>query len=362
MLAMRASKLSYRENFLKAASFDYPEYIPCRVSISWPVWNTHRDELKEIVRKYPLLFPSCRLDLINYDKEPGVVRYNEIRVDPFGCTWAFSIKGLQGVVIKHPLDSWSKLKEYELPNPEDGLPVEGGTDLIPWESVYESMERARERGDLVVAGMPHGFFFQRLYYLRGFTNLMMDFVKRPPQLYELIDMLTEYNLELVKRLLKFGEVDLVSFGDDLGCQDRMPISPKIFRELIFPSYKRMFNFARSRGAHVRLHSDGCVVEVLDQLVKTGVTILNIQDVVNGLENIARECKDKVCVDLDIDRQRLMPYGTPQDVKEHIRRSVKLLSSRKGGLMFIVGLYPPTPLENIKALCEVFEEVMWLNDY
>lgn len=359
---MRTPKLSYRENFLKVVSFNYPEYIPCRISISWPVWNVHRDKLKKIVQKYSLFFPGHRLDVINYDENPEVIRYNETKIDPFGCVWSFSIKGLQGIVVKHPLDDWSKLKKYKLPDPEDGLPVEGGVGLIPWESVYEFMERARERGDLIVAEMPHGFFFQRLYYLRGFVNLMIDFIRRPLQLYELIDMLTEYNLELVKKFLEFGKVDLVSFGDDLGCQDRMPISPKTFREFIFPSYKRIFNFARSKGVHVRLHSDGCVVKVLDQLVRTGVTILNIQDRVNGLENIARECKGKVCIDLDIDRQRLMPYGTPQDIKEHIKKSVKLLDSKKGGLMFIAGLYPPVPLENIEALCKAFEEIMWLNEY
>ena len=362
MLIVRKPKLSYRENFLRAATFNYPEYIPCRIGASWPVWNTHREKLKELVQKYPLLFPGLQLDTITYDREVGVVRYSETRVDPFGCVWHFSMKGLQGIVVKHPLDDWNKLKNYQLPDPEEGLPVEGSANLIPWEKVYESMDKAKERGDLIVASMPHGFFFQRLYYLRGFTNLMIDFIKRPPQLYELVDMLVEYNLELVKRLLRFGEVDLVSFGDDLGCQDRMPISPETFREFIFPAYKRIFTFARSGGAQVRLHSDGCVVEVLDQLVETGLTILNVQDVVNGLENIARKCKGRVCIDLDVDRQKLMPYGTPQEVKNHIRRAVKILGSKEGGLMFVAGLYPPVPLENIKALCEVFEEVMWLNEY
>ncbi|RLF35078.1 MAG: hypothetical protein DRN03_05765 [Thermoplasmata archaeon] len=360
MLTMKIPRLSYRENFLRAVTFNFPEYIPCRIAISWPVWNIYRDKLKKLVQEYPLLFPGLQPGTITYDEKPSIIRCTEIKTDPFGCTWRFSIKGLQGIVVRHPLDDWSKLKDYQLPDPEEGLPVEGSANLIPWERVYESMDKARERGDLVVAGMPHGFFFQRLYYLRGFVNLMIDFIKKPPQLYELIDMLTEYNLELVKRLLKFNKVDVVSFGDDLGCQNGMPISPKIFKEFIFPTYKRIFSFVRSKGVHVRLHSDGCVVEVLDQLVRTGLTILNIQDLVNGLDNIARECKGKVCVDLDIDRQRIIPYGTAKEVKEHIRRSTNVLASRKGGLMFIVGIYPPTPIENIKALCEAFEEVMWFN--
>ncbi len=358
----KTPKLSFKENFLKAANFDYPEYIPCRIGISWPVWNTYREKLVKLVKEYPLFFPGLDPSNIKYDEKVGVIHYEEVRVDPFGCVWKFSIKGLQGIVVKHPLDNWSKWKNYQFPDPDEGLPVEGGTKLIPWETIYENLEKAKERGDLVVAGMPHGFFFQRLYYLRGFTNLLMDFIKKPPQIYELIETLTEYNIELVKRFLKFKHIDLFSFGDDLGCQDRMPISPQTFREFIFPAYKRIFGLIREKGIHVRLHTDGHVMEVVDQLIEAGVTILNIQDLVNGIENIARKCKGKVCIDLDIDRQKIVPYGTPQDVKNLVKKAYKLLSMKKGGLMFVVGIYPPTPLENIRALCEVFSEIMWLNEY
>lgn len=359
MEIMRRPNLSYRDNFLKAVNFDYPEYIPCRIHISWPLWNIYRERLKKLVEQYPLFFRETTTK-VEYDQKQGLVYQKRTIVDPFGCVWAFTIKGYQGIVVKHPLADWSKWRDYEFPDPDDGLPVEGGEKLIPWEEVYSSLERMKERGDPVIAYMPHGFFFQRLYYLRGFTNLLKDFLKKPPQIYELIDALTEYNLELVKRVLKFKGIDVVCFGDDLGCQDRMPISPKTFREFIFPAYKKIFRYIRARGIHVRLHTDGHVIEVADQLVEAGVSILNIQDLVNGLENIEKVCKGKVCIDLDIDRQKIVPFGTPKEVKEHIKRAVEVLSMKKGGLMMIADLYPPVPLENIKALCEAFEEYMWLN--
>ncbi|MEM2794967.1 MAG: uroporphyrinogen decarboxylase family protein, partial [Thermofilaceae archaeon] len=214
----------------------------------------------------------------------------------------------------------------------------------------ESMDQAREVGGPVVAGMPHGFFFQRLYYLRGFTNLLKDFVRKPPQIYELINTLAEYNLELVDRLLKYPGVDVVSFGDDLGTQTRMPISPSMFREFIFPTYRLIFSRVRSRNVRVKLHTDGHVVEVFDQLLETGVNILNIQDRVNGLENVVR-LRNKVCVELDIDRQRLIPLGTPIDIEMYVRKVIDLLGSEKGGLMLYAEVHPPTPLENIVALAE-----------
>jgi len=350
--------LSYRENFLRAVEFRNPEFIPCRIYVSWPVWNIYRDELEELASNHPLIFRGFKPGSITYKGEPRVLRSGKTLIDPFGCVWAFPIEGLQGQVVKHPLEDWSRLKEFKLPDPEKGVPVEGG-GLTPWSRVYEELERAKDAGEPVIGSMPHGFFFQRLYYLRGFTNLMRDFIRKPAQIYELVDMLTEYNLALVERFLRFKGLDILSFGDDLGLQDRMPISPLAFREFIYPGYRRIFQRVRAAGVHVYLHSDGHVMEVVEQLMEAGVDILNIQDLVNGVESIADVCKGRVCIDLDIDRQRIMPFGTPNEVRGHIERVVKTLSLRKGGLMLIAGIYPPTPFENIKALVEAMENNMWL---
>jgi len=57
----------------------------------------------------------------------------------------------------------------------------------------------------------------------------------------------------------------------------------------------------------------------------------------------------VCIDLDIDRQKIVPWGTPREIDAHVRRCVQMLASPRGGLMLICGIYPGTPLENIEAV-------------
>ncbi|MEM2638728.1 MAG: uroporphyrinogen decarboxylase family protein, partial [Candidatus Bathyarchaeia archaeon] len=165
--------------------------------------------------------------------------------------------------------------------------------------------------------------------------------------------------ELVDRLLECGRIDVVYIGDDLGTQTRMPISPSTFREFIYPSYRKIFGRIRDRGVHVYFHSDGHVVEVLDQLIEAGASVLNVQDRVNGLENIRALCRGKVCVDIDVDRQYLVPFGKPEEIKSHIKRIVECLSLKRGGLMIEAEVHPPTPLANIEALAESMEENMWL---
>lgn len=348
------STFSWRENYLRTVEFRSPEYIPCRVVITLPVWRVYRGRLEELASRHPMVFQEFKPPEEYRGKgAPKVVR------DPYGCVWRFVIEGYQGQVVKHPLKDWKTLKDYQLPDPEDGVISEGSHEVTPWIVIFKRLDEARSRGDLVVANMPHGFFFQRLYYLRGFVNLMKDFLAKPPELYRLIEMLTEYNLKLVKMFLKSGRIDVFYFGDDLGVQDRMTISPRAFRDFIYPSYRKIFQVVRGRGAHVYFHTDGHVIEIVDQLIEAGVDILNVQDRVNGLENIASKCKGRVCVDLDIDRQYLIPFGTPGEIKAHIKRAVETLTLRTGGLMMKAEVHPPTPLVNVEALAQAMEEYMKL---
>ena len=343
-----------RENYLRTIEFREPWFIPCGVYALQATWAKYREKLEEIFLRHPKLFPWFKKGSVKFD-DFGIRRKGNVYVDEWGCVWKFSADGMQGQVVEHPLSDWSKLKELKVPDPDKGLPVEGGP-FIPWDRVKESVKKAKERGALVVVGIGHGFFFQRLYYLRGFANLMVDFIKEPPELQKLIDILTEYNLEIVKRIVKMG-VDVVTFGDDLGLQNRMPISPKSFRKYVFPAYKKIFGYVRSHGAHVYLHTDGHVMEVVDQLIESGVSVLNIQDRVNGIKNIKKKCKGRVCIDLDIDRQHLLPFGTPEEIKQHIEYAIRELGSRKGGLMLKAEIGPDVPLENAEAVCEVLEENM-----
>jgi uroporphyrinogen-III decarboxylase len=216
------------------------------------------------------------------------------------------------------------------------------------------LKKAKIENKLAVGSCPHGFMFQRLYYLRGFTNLMKDFVLQPPELNKLVDVVLDYNMKLIRRWLEVG-VDLLSCGDDVGMQDRLVINPRMFRKYLVPAYSTMFGAARERGVHVFLHSDGHILEVAEDLVKAGVTILNPQDLVNGVENIKNKLKGRVCIDIDVDRQKVVPFGKPAAIKRHVRNVISALNSPEGGLMVTAGIYPPTPLENIEALCEALEE-------
>ena len=84
-------------------------------------------------------------------------------------------------------------------------------------------------------------------------------------------------------------------------------------------------------------------------------IINLQDLVNGIDWIADKFKGKLCVELDIDRQKITPYGTPEEIDALILEEVSKIGTPQGGLCMIYGLYPGVPLENAKALMDAMEK-------
>ncbi len=277
-------------------------------------------------------------------------RKGQRQTDIFGCEWQYPLEDLAGQVKTHPLSDWRALADYTPPDPDDW------TD---WRQVEKDFAEAHARGEPASGDVEHGFIFLRLTYLRGFEQFMIDVVEHPPELDRLIEIVEGYWTEVVQRYIDAG-ADLIAFADDLGLQDRLPMSPDAWRRIVIPVYERMFGLCHQHGVKTFLHTDGYVVPIIDDLIDAGLDILNPQDLVNGLDVLQRVAKGRVCIDLDIDRQAITPYGTAEEVATHIRRCAETLGSPTGGLTFVWGVYPPTPYENIEAVVRMMHECaeMW----
>ncbi|MGQ9697179.1 MAG: uroporphyrinogen decarboxylase family protein, partial [Armatimonadota bacterium] len=259
--------------------------------------------------------------------------------------------GLEGLPVGHPLADYRALETYVPPDPL--LLAERGP-RPDWAQVAVHVRKARAEGRLVVGSGDR--FFERLHFLRGFEALMIDFAEGSPELSRLIQMVLDYNLTLVRKWLEFGP-DVMSFGDDLGTQEAAMVSPSTFCRYLKPGYEAMFRLCREVGVHVRLHSDGHILELVDDLIDAGVTILNPQVRANTLEGLRQRCKGRVCIHLDLDRQ-LFPFASPTQIEDHIEQAVEILGSPEGGLGLYAEVEPDVPLENIEAICCALERVRY----
>ena len=196
--------------------------------------------------------------------------------------------------------------------------------------------------------------FDRLYFLRGFDNLMLDFAEEPPELVRLIAMLEDYEMRLIRRWLKLG-VDVIGFHTDIGAQASLMISPASFLKYIKPMFKTLFQACRQAGVHAYLSSDGRLLEIVDDLIECGVSVHDPQLRANTLEGIARAYKGKLCANVDLDRQSF-PFITPQEIRRQIKEVVDVMAAPEGVLMVSAGIFgADVPLRNIVAICEAMED-------
>jgi uroporphyrinogen decarboxylase len=344
--------LTPRENYIRNATFQGPEYIPTMVYISPASLVEGGAELEEVMARHPVLFP---------DFEPGKIDFEHYEflpeetigdvVDPWGCKWRCSVNGIIGTVIEHFLEDWSALENLTQP---PVLPQNAQRITSDWDAERERIKREKREGNLASGSIYHGFFFMRLQDLRSFGNLMCDLVEEPPELWRLIEIVKNHAAALVGHYLDL-DVDMIYFGEDLGTQTSSFISPDMFAKFVTPVYKELMAPVKQAGKLVYLHSDGCILDLMDDFAVSGVDIINPQDLVNGIDALAREVKGRFCISLDVDRQTVVPFGTPGDIHALIEEEVRKLGSPEGGLQFIAGIYPPTPPENVDALCEALEK-------
>jgi uroporphyrinogen decarboxylase len=308
--------MGLREDCLQSLQFAHPEYIPVSVGILPAAWIKYREELDALVKQYPVLFGAQSAGR-DYDAVGGTYVAGE-HVDAWGCVWSNVHHGNESIVTGHPVPTRQRVRRLRAPE----------SDI----------------------GFPHGFMYLRLSDLRGFEEVMLDFAEEPPELQLLIDTVLQYNLRQAG--LRLAAMDrapaLVYFGDDLGMQHSLPISPAKWRKYLKPCYQQIYAPFVRAGHLVYMHTDGHILEIIPDLVDCGVRVINPQIRANGLDGLAEACKGKVCVDLDLDRQ-LFPFCRPADIDAHVREAVERLGSPAGGLWLKAEINDDIPLANIAAI-------------
>lgn len=314
--------MSITEDRLKAIRREGPEFIPVNVWLPPATWALHGKAAEALALRHPELFPVGRRDSNQMAEARGTYRVGT-HVDEWGCTWSNVHEGMEAIVTGHPIPQRKDIRNFAPPQE-------------------------------ITGHMPHGFLFLRLFDLRGFEEMMIDFAEEPPELQMLIDMVLRHNLANLEVRLKNHADPIILFGDDNGMQTSLPISPAAWRKYIKPCYAAIFGRCKAQGLYVYFHTDGCIHPVIGDMIECGADVINPQFRANGLDNLVRTCKGKVCVDLDLDRQ-MLPFCTPADIDAHVRQCIEALGDPAGGLWLTAECGPDVPLENIEAVCTALEK-------
>jgi uroporphyrinogen decarboxylase len=178
-------------------------------------------------------------------------------------------------------------------------------------SLYENTDYA-----LVACFFGHVYAAGQL--LRGFSNFMIDLIARPEIAETIMCRLVEsYKERFSKYIEAIGEyIQVVLVNDDLGMQDRLQISPTLYRTRVKPYHKELYRFIKKNSdAFLTLHSDGAIREIIPDLIEIGVDAINpVQLSAKGMDSkeLKEEFGDKICFwGGGCDTQRILPFGTPR---------------------------------------------------
>lgn len=282
--------------------------------------------------------------------------------DEWGLPWRMPAEdGHYFDLAGHPLaeaEGMEIFASYPWPDPQDAGRLAGVQSTA--QAIAASEEKQAQ------AWTMHGLcagILEMALRLRGYEQFFLDLALAPETACGLLDRLAEMKMAFWEAALDImGEHLLVAVeADDLGTQTSLLISPDMYRAYLKPRHKKVCSFIKRKCPHVRifLHSCGAIYPLIPGLIEAGFDILNpVQVSAEGMQDTARLKKEfgdaLVFWGGGVDTQRVLPYGTPAEVRDEVKRRLDDLAPG-GGFVFstVHNIQADVPPENLEAMWETF---------
>jgi uroporphyrinogen-III decarboxylase len=269
-------------------------------------------------------------------------RYEKgLYVDEWGCRFHNIHGGVIGIVREPLVADWSDLDRFR--TPEEVLTVD--TDAV--------RAFCRDAGTFTLAGTlvrP----FERLCFIRTMEQAMLDLAEEPPGLIELLRRIHEHYVREVEVWAR-TDVDAIMIMDDWGTQRGMLVAPRVFRRHFRPLYEEYVAIARRYGKFVFMHSDGHIVDIMEDLIAIGIDALNSQVACMGIEELGRRFAGRMTFWGEIDRQILLARGSPAEVEAEVR-AVREHLYVDGGVIAQCEFGPGAIPENVMRVFETWQSI------
>jgi uroporphyrinogen decarboxylase len=250
-------------------------------------------------------------------------------------------------IVHHPLSEDRAIDSYIPPDPNR-------------EDLYTEAKRIIDayREEYWIVGVTVTTIFETAWALRGFGRIMMDFLVNPELVDRLLDIPDHYHRTAAKRLVEMG-VDMIWTGDDMGGQQAMVISPQLWRRFFKSRMARFIAECKAINPEVKVayHSDGCILQIIPDLIEIGLDVLNpVQPASMDPAELKKLYGNRLSFWGTIDEQHTLPFGSADDVRKEVLRRLRTIGSN-GGL--ILGpthhVQLDTPMENFWAMVNTIRD-------
>ncbi|BBB49164.1 uroporphyrinogen decarboxylase family protein [Pelolinea submarina] len=224
----------------------------------------------------------------------------------------------------------------------------------------EDAKRLAEENEYAILATPWLMFpFERAFGLQGMDKFLMNMAMYPDFAEAMLKKNLEFCMQHMSHFLDAvgDNIDMIKIGDDLGSQDRLMISPRMYRKLLKPIHAELIALIKSKTkAKVFFHTDGDVFDLIGDFIEIGVDVLNPIQTSAGkmadLEGLKREYGKDLVFCGAVDTQHILPHGTPEEVRQEMKRVIDILGQDGGYMVASVHtIMNEVPPENILAMVD-----------
>jgi len=335
--------MNSRERVIAAMEFAGPDRVPMMHRTLPGAFRVHGTTLETLYKRYPsdVMLSPTHCAPFAFSGQIVESLTGERIVDEWGCEWQKMTYDYAGQVVTQPLSNWDVLDDYVWPDP-----LQGSEGL---DEMADVMRADRHQHYFMAAA---GTIMHRITFLRGFENALLDLAEEREELIYVRDRIADFMLKRIELWTQAG-ADGVLIEDDWGTQNGLMIRPDAWRTIFKPVYSRLVQAIHAGGAYAHFHTDGVTLEIIPDLIEIGFDELNPQVWVMDVSELSRKFAGKVCIRADLDRQHVLPHGTPDEVAEHVRLMYAAFGSEEGGYVCYGQIGPDVPLANAEAMLRTF---------
>ena len=332
-----------KEVIIDAIEHRNPAYVPWNIELT-------RDYVEKIKKERsvedPEIFLGNHMMRRKY-KHNVPIPGTPYEKDLFGVTWEDAKDGGDvGNIVKFPCLE-NDPDDYKFPEVDEKFA----------RSVVQSLLDDTE-GRFRMFSITMGYF-ERLWSLFSMSEALVNMIAEPEMTMSFLDRVEEHHHKLLDIVLSYDEIEAVYFGDDWGQQNGLIMGPTLWKEMIKPGMKRLFERVKSKGKYVVLHSCGDLRQIMPDLIDMGVDVYNtVQPEIYDLDMLKREYGQDLTFYGGISTQQFMPFATPEETKEMTKRVIDKMASGGGYILSPThAVTPDIPLENVEAMIQVAKDMM-----
>lgn len=216
----------------------------------------------------------------------------------------------------------------------------------------EAVNSLHEQG--LVAAASCGMMYEDSWQMRGYEQFLEDMLLEPEHCENLLDRVCERNLRAAVSAANAG-IDLLFSGDDVANQRTLMFSIENWRRFMKPRWEKVFKAVKKINPNIAIwyHSDGNIEDIIPELIEIGVDILNpVQPECLDPLMVKKKYGGQLVIDGAIGTQSVMPFGTPQQVRDEVRKMKECLGYDGAYIISPTHvLEPDVPPQNIIAFLE-----------